>query len=615
MPEPLLSIVTTSYNRASYLGSTIESVLAQEYSDFEYIVVDDCSPDDSLAVARSYANDPRLRVIANETNLGDYGNRNKGLGLARGKYVKFVDCDDVLYPHCVGAMLEVAEAFPEAGVVFVTRERPPWRYPVQLTPEQVYRLHFTEGGVLHQGPLSSLLRREAVLAVGGFPELYTGDVACWLNLTREYPVALMAGGLFWWRQHAGQLSESLRSMSVKWAAHQAEGVRLHWEALGHERCPLPAAERAGYRRRLERDYLRLVVGSALRGRLRVFNELRRGSPFGLLPTLTDLKSSSGVVAAVEVPPSRKPAAGFHVGGVGKPAISVLLPLADGAATMRETIESILSQESDDWELVMVDDASGDGTADFATQVCDGKCVRLIRNATQVGKWAAYNQCGRLARGRLLKYIHVGDTLERRALRDFAWYVTRFPHVGMVVSCADERFLMPLELSPEDLYQAEAMGILSVMENPSGVLYGREAWERAGGFDVACAEAAAKLHLMIGRESPVVFIRGGMVSQAGGSAALRISTTRGRGRPAGELAVLLDALADAGCPLSDSDRQTALAGLERSSRRADWDRRCGQWAVARRLIRLAFPEMPPFAVAAKLVGGEAAFDRSLYPEAM
>ncbi|MEO0016944.1 MAG: hypothetical protein RLZZ522_227, partial [Verrucomicrobiota bacterium] len=134
-------------------------------------------------------------------------------------------------------------------------------------------------------------------------------------------------------------------------------------------------------------------------------------------------------------------------------------------------------------------------------------------------------------------------------------------------------------------------------------------------DVACAEAAAKLHLMIGRESPVVFIRGGMVRQAGGSAALRISTSRGRGRAAAELEVLRDALADAKCPLSESDRLAALAGLERSSRRADWDRRCGRWAVARRLIRLAFPELPPFAVAAKLGGGEAAFDRSLYPEAM
>ena len=609
MSELLLSIVTTSYNRASYLGSTIESVLAQENSDFEYIVVDDCSPDDSLAVARSYSSDPRLRVIANETNLGDYGNRNKALGLARGKYVKFVDCDDVLYPHCVGSMLEVAAEFPEAGVVFSTRERPPWRYPVQLTPEQVYRLHFTEGGVLHQGPLSSLLRRAAVLAVGGFPEIYTGDVACWLNLAREYPVALMGGGLFWWREHAGQLSESLRSVSVKWAAHQAEGMRLHWEALGHERCPLPAAERMTYQRRLERDYRRLVIGSGLRGRVRVFNELRRGCPFDLL---ADLKSPSVVVPPVEVTPARKPALGFKVGVGSAPAISVLLPLADGVATMRETIESVLSQDGADWELVMVDDASADGTADLATQVCDGKQVRLIRNATGAGKWAVHNQCARLAHGRLLKFIHAGDTLERRALRNFIWYAARFPQAGMIVSCADERYLMPLELLPEELYQAEAMGILSVMEGSSGVLYGREAWERAGGFDVHSVAASAKLHLTLGREAPVVFIRGGMVSQVGGSAALRISSTRGRGRSEAELEVLWDALGAAGCPLSESDRQAAQTGLVRSGRRTDWEQRCGRWAVARRLIQMALPEMPPFAVAAKLCGGNAAFERSLYP---
>lgn len=622
MREPLLSIVTTSYNRAQYLGSTIESVLAQDYADFEYIIVDDCSPDDSLAVARSYERDPRLRVIANATNLGDYGNRNKGLGLARGKYVKFVDCDDLLYPHCVGAMLEVAETFPDAGVVFSTRERPPWRYPIQLSPEQVYRLHFTAGGVLHQGALSSLLRRDAVLAVGGFPEIYTGDVACWLNLAREYPVVLMAGGLFWWREHAGQLSETLRSVSVKWAVHQVEGVRLHWGALGHRECPLPADERATYQRRIERDYLGLMFRNGLRGRVRVFNELRRGCPFGLAVALASLKASFAPTADV-VPVRPEPAplrsslnatAVDHLRVGDTPFISVLLPVADGEEAVRATIESIISQEYYDWELIMVDDASEDGTSAIAASFTDGMRVRLIRNATRKGTWAAHNQCVGEAQGRYLKFIHAGDALDRRALRDLAWYAARFPQVGLFISCADERFLMPRKLTPEQVYQAEAMGILSVSESPSGTLYEREVWARAGGFDPDSPDSVGKLHLEIGRNGAVVFIPGGSVTYAHGSESLRITSTRGTGRSAAGVEVFRNALNAAGCPLSERDRQVALTGLSRHERRSKWMRYCGRWAAVRRMVRMIFPEVPPLEVAAKLSGVEAFFDRSLYPEA-
>jgi hypothetical protein len=152
-----------------------------------------------------------------------------------------------------------------------------------------------------------------------------------------------------------------------------------------------------------------------------------------------------------------------------------------------------------------------------------------------------------------------------------------------------------------------MGVLSVMENPPGVLYQREAWARAGGFDLDCPEAPAKLHLGIARTSAVVFIHGGLVSQVCGSAALRISSTRGASRSEGEFAVLRAALGDAACPLSAGDRQAALTCLTRCEKRTEWEKRWG-----RRLSRMVFPELPPFEVAAKLDGGEAVFDRSLYP---
>src|SRR5690349_21051330 len=98
---PKISVLMTAYNRASYIGAAIESVLAQTERDFELVVVDDRSTDDTVAVASAYLSDPRVRIARNERNLGDYPNRNHAATLARGRFIKYHDSDDVMYPHCL----------------------------------------------------------------------------------------------------------------------------------------------------------------------------------------------------------------------------------------------------------------------------------------------------------------------------------------------------------------------------------------------------------------------------------------------------------------------------------------------------------------------------------
>src|SRR4051812_47750099 len=92
---PLVSVLMTSYNREKYIAQAIESVIASTYSNLELIIVDDCSKDSTVSIARSYAeNDKRVKVYVNEKNLGDYPNRNKAASYATGKYLKYVDADD-----------------------------------------------------------------------------------------------------------------------------------------------------------------------------------------------------------------------------------------------------------------------------------------------------------------------------------------------------------------------------------------------------------------------------------------------------------------------------------------------------------------------------------------
>src|SRR5687768_8103613 len=101
----------TVFNRENYLKEAIESVLDSTFTNFELIIVDDCSTDNSVAIAKKYAaNDQRIRVYVNEQNLGDYPNRNKAAGYATGKYLKYVDSDDKIFPHTLEVMINGMEA-------------------------------------------------------------------------------------------------------------------------------------------------------------------------------------------------------------------------------------------------------------------------------------------------------------------------------------------------------------------------------------------------------------------------------------------------------------------------------------------------------------------------
>jgi glycosyltransferase involved in cell wall biosynthesis len=118
--RPLVSVCIPAYNTASLLGHAIESVLGQTLPDFELIVVDDCSTDDTAAVARRYR-DPRVRVLVNTQNLGAPANWDRTVREASGKYVKLLHGDDVLYATCLEKQVRVLE--DNAKVVLAASRR------------------------------------------------------------------------------------------------------------------------------------------------------------------------------------------------------------------------------------------------------------------------------------------------------------------------------------------------------------------------------------------------------------------------------------------------------------------------------------------------------------
>jgi len=117
--NPKVSFVVPCYRYAHYLGNCLESILRQTFADFEVLVMDDCSPDQTPEVVRAFAGDDRVRHVRNDVNLGLPGNFNRGLALARGEYLWGISADDALgSPLALERFVAGLDGHPQAAFVF-----------------------------------------------------------------------------------------------------------------------------------------------------------------------------------------------------------------------------------------------------------------------------------------------------------------------------------------------------------------------------------------------------------------------------------------------------------------------------------------------------------------
>jgi glycosyltransferase involved in cell wall biosynthesis len=160
--RPLVSVTSAFYNTAPFLLDMIKSILAQTFEDWELVLLDDGSTDDSLAIARS-VDDPRIRVFSNGHNLGRSASLNKLTELARGKYIARMDSDDMSRPTRIEKQVAYLEQHPEADVlgtafVYIDRDNRPMGHSVTAcSHEEICKEPMRTFGILHP---SILVRRE-----------------------------------------------------------------------------------------------------------------------------------------------------------------------------------------------------------------------------------------------------------------------------------------------------------------------------------------------------------------------------------------------------------------------------------------------------------------------
>ena len=217
--DPLVTFVVPCYNLAHLLPECLNSILIQTYPDFEVLVMDNCSPDDTPGVVQSF-HDPRLKHVRNETNIGHVRNFNKGIAMARGKYVWLVSADDFLIsPHALGRYVDVMEWNPQVGYVFScattaqdanhTREVPCWAYDGKR--DRIWKGHTFLKRLIRNNCIimsSVMARKECYEKIGMFSldMPYANDWYLWSSLALRYDVAYFSEPMACCRVHGESLT-------------------------------------------------------------------------------------------------------------------------------------------------------------------------------------------------------------------------------------------------------------------------------------------------------------------------------------------------------------------------------------------------------------------------
>lgn len=558
MEAPPVTVITTVYNRARYLPTAIESVLAQRFADFEYLIVDDASTDDSAAIAQAYAGrDARIRVVVNQRNLGDYANRNVGARLARGRFLKYADSDDLLYPHALESMVRALTAFPDCAYALATPPKAGLSYPCRLAPSEAYALFARDGRIFQHAPVDALIDREALLSIGGFPEVEHADLPCWLKLSQAYPLLLVPAGLAWWRRHDQQASEDMHRPTVRHWRLAWSGYAQARAAWSHPACPASRLLRAHMTGQLLLKQADEVGRAVLKGHGR---EIWRGA-----------REARRIRVAFDPPStpwtardSTAPSAGHRWPMPGM-AVDVVLPACNAARTIREAIASVRAQTFGGWRLLVLDDASDDGTFEAAVEAAGGDPrIRVVRNERRLGRWANHNAGLAWASSPWVKFLHADDRLYPEALRHGLFFAGRHPACSAIQLHEWGVRLTPCEMDAREVWLQEFFGFVALRESPTGLFYRRDALAAIGGFEAECPWAGVRAHMELALRAPILLIHGGLAYYARGSRQLRVRGPGMLNASAGERAWLRTLLDDPRCPLTPDERAAAVRNLERAA---------------------------------------------------
>lgn len=230
---PAVSVIMATYNGAPFVGDTIETLLAQSFTDFELIVVDDASTDNTADIVRSY-NDPRIRLLASTVNCGPVRARNQGVAIARGRYIAAMDQDDLCLPDRFARQVAYLDAHPGTVLLgtashnMIAGRLVRDRLPRPTTANLIYwRLH-----VLNPLIWSSVMIRAAAISqLAEFSRqdrLFAEDYDLYHRLAPLGDIARLDDVLLIYRKHPQGASITRQAQMLRSAAAVLADAYLPW---------------------------------------------------------------------------------------------------------------------------------------------------------------------------------------------------------------------------------------------------------------------------------------------------------------------------------------------------------------------------------------------------
>lgn len=252
---PLISVLITAFNREQYIEEAITSVLNSSYTNYELIIVDDCSTDNTARIIKSFMQENKsIQFFENEQNLGQFANRNKAASFANGRYIKYLDSDDIMAKNCLSEIARAIERHPEAGMGSECGSDYDLTKGLLQPRENFINHYFNSSQFLFIGPSGTFYKKEIFDQCGGFEENsgILSDTLINMKIAAFAPSITLIPRLFYWREHAdrvtiGQLDEF---------AMIEERHFLNEKILAFENCPLTTLERKIVRRNLKNIFIR-----------------------------------------------------------------------------------------------------------------------------------------------------------------------------------------------------------------------------------------------------------------------------------------------------------------------------------------------------------------------
>lgn len=207
--KPKISVIMSVYNGGKNLRHSIESILKQSFNDFEFIVIDDCSTDNSYEIIKSF-DDDRIRIIRNEVRLYLTKSLNKAIRMARGEYVARQDADDISLPHRLEKQVIFLEKNPEVAMVGTSAYLINEEGKVigkRIVPSDPRKILLKVNPIIHG---SVMIRKKIIDKLGLYNELfkYSQDYELWLRISKNYDIRNLQETLYCLRIHGSSIGQT-----------------------------------------------------------------------------------------------------------------------------------------------------------------------------------------------------------------------------------------------------------------------------------------------------------------------------------------------------------------------------------------------------------------------